>query len=226
MIKSIRRTLPLVLALYAVGAHAQFLNRFEFYKQKGASMSVGATGNFTTVLTTNPNNVATIPMTGRTNTTAGNQQQYTTDSVGFVTSINFHPVAFAGIELNYGFTHYSERFGFTYANTGAANTVNVPTDVHEFTGAYSFHPKRIPFQPFVNVGGGAIDFTPSNASNQFRGAGLLEVGFDLPVKNSPVGFRIEGRSLYYRAPNFYTPQISTRSWRVTEQPSVSAYYRF
>ena len=102
----------------------------------------------------------------------------------------------------------------------------MPTDQHELTAAYLIHPKHIPFQPFIGIGGGSIDFSPSNASNQWRGAGLLESGFDMRTHNPHLSFRIEGRSLYYRSPNFYQPAISTRSWRVTEQPTISAHYAF
>jgi DNA-binding CsgD family transcriptional regulator len=65
-----------------------------------------------------------------------------------------------------------------YGTPNPAQTLNLSTDVHEFTAAYSIHPKHIPFQPFVDIGGGFLDFTPRNASNQFRETGLAEVGFD------------------------------------------------
>ena len=190
-------------------------------------MSVGGTGQFSTILEQNPNPVlVNVNPNGSATTTVFNQQQYTTWSAGFVTSLQFHPKPWAGVALNYGFTHYTERFAYTLANSGATATSSAPTDVHEFTGGYEFHPKRIPFQPFVIIGGGALDFTPSNASNQIRGAGYLETGFDLPVHTQHVGFRISGRELVYRAPNFYQPAISTRAWRSTEEPSVSMFYRF
>lgn len=225
MTKLLRRTLPLALILATTAAHAQF--NMKYYHDHGASMSVGGFGDLgSTVLTSNPSaGLTTIPTAGRSTQAVTGQQQFTTNSAGFITTFAFHPVAFAGVEFNYAFTHNTEVFAFNYA-TGGAQRVNVSTDVHEATGAYQFHPKHIPFQPFVNIGGGALDFAPRNASSQIRGAGLLEAGFDLPTHSKHLGFRIEGRSLYYRAPNFYTPQISTSAWRVTSQPSVSTYYRF
>ncbi len=221
MIHLLRRTVPVLLALSAVSAQAQYL------KTHGATLSVGGTGQFSTILEQN-----NVPVTvnvnpnGSSTTTASNQQQFTTWSAGFLTSLQFHPVSWAGVAFNYGFNHYQERFQYTYANTGATGQTQVPTDVHEFTGGYLFHPKHIPFQPYVEVGGGALDFTPSTTSNQIRGTGLLETGFDLPIKSERIGFRVSGRTLIYRAPNFYQPAISTRAWRSTEEPVVSAYYRF
>ena len=225
MIQVIRRFLPVVLVLTAVGAQAQF----HYYSTHHGSVSVGGTGVFNTQLNYNPDTTgATVNSpSGPQQTGVSNQQQFTTDSVGFVTAFQFHPVAWAGVELNYGFTHNSEKYAFNYAvSSDTTSRVTVPTDQHEFTGGYLFHPRHIPFQPFVVVGGGAVDFAPSYGSNQWRGAGLLEVGFDLPTPNKHIGFRVEGRSLYYRQPNFYTPAISTQSWRVQEEPSISAVYKF
>ncbi len=222
MIQLLRRTLPAFLVLSAVTAQAQY------FKTHGASLSVGGTGQFTTMLESNSgyvNNTYSIPDGVHTDQTFL-QQQYTTDSAGFVASLQFHPVSWAGIALNYGFTHYQERFVYEATDATTPQHVNVANDVHEFTGGYLFHPKHVKFQPYVEIGGGALDFAPGTASNQFRGAGLLETGFDIPTHSSHIGFRVSGRSLYYRAPNFYTPQISTRSWRVTEEPSLSAFYRF
>jgi hypothetical protein len=206
------------------GAKAQWLSLH------GGSVSVGGFGQFTTQLTDPQGTAGTysVPFqTGATtySTTIFNQSQYTTDSAGFVTSLGYHPKPWAGMEFNYAFTHYSERFLLDYGATGT-QTLSVPVDVHEATGAYQFHPRYIPFQPFVNIGGGAIDFAPIHTSNQWRGAGLLEVGFDVPTHSKHIGFRIEGRSLFYRAPNFDTPAISTRTWRAIEEPTASTYYRF
>ena len=216
-----RRTLPVLLTLTAISAQAQYL------KTHGASLSVGGTGQFSTIL-----EQSNVPVTvnvnpnGSTTTQAINQQQTTTWSAGFLTSLQFHPVSWAGVALNYGFNHYTEGYQYTFANTGATGNTNVPVDVHEFTGGYLFHPKHIPFQPYLEIGGGALDFAPATASNQIRGTGLLETGFDIPTGSPHIAFRVSGRTLVYRAPNFYQPAISTRAWRSTEEPAISAVYRF
>lgn len=183
----------------SIGAHAQYLKKHQ------VSLSAGATGQFTSTLVSaaeTTNGTAPLPVAGTYPVTVGNKYQTTTTSVGFLTSLQIHPVTWAGLEFNYGFPHYSERYRFNYLNTStptAAQWVGIPTDWHEATGAYLVHPKHIPLQPFVGVGGGYIDFAPSNASNQWRGTGLLEVGLDAPVHWTHVGFRVEGRSLFYRA---------------------------
>lgn len=224
MMSRLRNTLPALIALTAVSctAHAQYL------KTHGATLSVGGTGQFDKTLTSDPSyRPFTYPIqNGTTLTTVYNQQQFTTWSAGFVSSLQFHPVSWAGVAVNYGFSHYQERYTFNYAINNAQGTAQVPTDAHEMTAGYLFHPKHILFQPYVEVGGGAIGFYPSVGSTQFRGAGLLETGIDLPIKNEHIGFRISGRSLYYRAPNFGNSAISSRGWRVEVEPAVSAFYRF
>lgn len=223
MNRAVRFALPASLALLAATAQGQYL------KTHGASLSVGGTGQFTRVLESDsqyvPNTYTTPNGTLGTDETFM-QRQYTTDSAGFISSLQLHPVSWAGIAVNYGFTHYQERFVYNDTNGNNNNQTHVTNDVHEFTAGYLLHPRHIPFQPYVEVGGGSLYFAPTTFSGQFRGAGLLETGFDLPTHNQHIGFRISARSLYYRAPNFDQPAISTRSWRVTTEPAVSAFYRF
>ena len=225
MHRSLRYLLPLALAVTAATAHAQI------WTLKGANVSVGGTGQFSTILESNPNNT-TLP---GTTTIISNKTQDTTWSAGLVASMQFHPVTWAGIEVNYGYTHYQERYGFNYSGIAARQQVRVPTDWQEATAGYLVHPKHIPFQPYMVIGGGAIDFNPNaidgypgeqnSGTHQWRGAGLLEAGFDIPTRNKHLAFRVAGRSLYYRSPNYNTAAISTRSWRVTSEPTVSAGVR-
>ena len=223
MKSAIHKLIPVLLSLAAVSAHGQF------YRLHGAAISVGATGPEDISLTSNPTSgpfVVNSNSGGVLNETVSNQIQQTTDHVGFLTSLQFHPKPWAGVELNYAFRTYSEVYAFNYSSTPAQQIVHVSTASHEATGAYEFHPPHIPLQPFVNVGGGAIDFIPRSGNNQWRGAGLLETGLDIPTHNKHFGFRIEARSLYYRAPNFNNPAIGTRTWRATVEPAISSFYRF
>jgi hypothetical protein len=224
MMPTLRRTLSALLTLSAVSLTAQA----QYLKTHGASLSVGGTGQFSTILESDPRYTNfTFPIQNGTITTQTfNQQQFTTWSAGFVSSLQLHPVPWAGVAINYGFNHYQERYLYQYATNSSYGQTNVTTDSHELTAGYLLHPKHIPFQPYVEIGGGSIGFYPTQGSTQWRGAGLLETGFDLPIKNEHIGFRISGRSLYYRAPNFGSGPISTHAWRVTEEPAVSAFYRF
>lgn len=208
MFQVLRSTLPLALVLTAVSAQAQF------YKLHNADVAVGGIGQFTT------------PLSSDGYTVNGFNQQFTSDSAGALVSFRDHPVAWAGVEVNYSFTRFSQDYLYFKPGSPDVNSYKQPGDVHETTAAYMFHPHFRHLQPFVNVGGGALDFVPDGVYHQWRGAGLLETGLDIPTSNKHFGFRVQGRTLYYRAPNFGNPTISTRSWVVTEEPSLSAYLRF
>ena len=132
-----------------------------------------------------------------------------------------HPVPWAGVEFNYSYTDTTEYFNAARSYTA------VKTQFQEATAAYVFHPHFRKLQPFVNIGGGAIDFLPAiQGPNQWRSVGLVEVGFDIPTSNPHFGFRAQGRALIYRAPNFFSSQISSKSWVSTNEPSFGAYIRF
>jgi len=228
MISTIKHILPALLVMGAAGtvAHAQF------YKLHGASVSVGATGNYVQTLTENPQPISVfsvVPSGATATNTILNQQQNNSSSLGLLTSLQFHPVPWAGVEVNYGFQRYTERYNYNLASTPGRFGARVPVTTHEATAAYQFHPKHIPLQPFVNIGGGAIDFVSTQSGlNQWRGAGLLETGLDIamPATQRRLALRIQGRGLFYRAPNFYNTALSTRSWRVSAEPSASFVYRF
>ena len=181
----------------------------QIYKLHNADVGVAATGQFITTLTTDAAPV-----------------QKTTWSPGFIATLREHPVAWAGIEFNYGFTRYSQRFSYPVAGSTALVNFNQPNSVHEFTAAYLFHPHFRHLQPFVGIGGGYQLFNPNTGQNQWRETGLLETGLDIPTSNPHFGFRVQGRALVNRAPNFYNSAISSRSWVVNTQPSAGAWIRF
>jgi len=207
----IQRSLPVVLAFSALSAQAQF------YKLHGASASVGIAGQFSTPVTSEDYPGGLIP------------QQYTTNSAGLIASLAFHPKPWAGVEVNYGFSDYSERYALYHPDGSLSQFTSIASDMHEATAAYQFHPRHIPFQPFVNLGGGGIDFVPryNHVSDQWRLAGLAETGFDIvATRDKKAGFRIEARSLIYRAPDFNQRLLRSDSWTATVEPAASFFYRF
>ena len=178
----------------------------QFYKLHQADVSVGATGQLTTAVTDGNGN-----------------HQLTTDSTGILASLRDHPLAWAGVEVNYGYNRFTEEL----VNQHNLASATVPVNVHEVSGAYMFHPHFKRLQPFVNIGGGGLDFVPITPENhQWRGFGLTELGFDIPTSNPHFGFRVQGRALIYRGPNFNIPEVGTSKWVVTTEPSLSAYIRF
>ncbi len=177
----------------------------QFYKVHNADVTISGLGQFTTPLTSNYTGTSV----------------YTTNTFGGLFSLREHPVSWAGVEVNYSYTDLQEQY------FNPAYYQRLKTQAHEATAAYIFHPHFRKLQPFVNVGGGAIDFLPSLAGqNQWRFAGLLETGFDIPTSNPHFGFRVQGRTLIYRAPNYYSTFYGTRTWVSSEEPTLGAWVRF
>jgi hypothetical protein len=193
------------VALTTSPAYSQALPQAEggFHVLHNVELGGGAIGQFTPVLPTH---------------NAGATQS-TTDSFGGLFTFKDHPVSWAGIELNYGFSEFTERYG------SPAN-FRVKTAMHEATGAYIFHPHLRKMQPFLALGGGYIGFMPALGSTQWRGTGLAEVGFDVPTSNPHMGFRFQGRALVYRAPNYYNGAVGTVNWVATTEPMAGVWYRW
>jgi hypothetical protein len=191
-----------ISAFVYLGAQAQV------YKIHNADVAVGGTGQFTTSIT------------DQTNT----PHQSTTDSAGFLLSFRDHPVSWAGIELNYQYSSFTEKF----VALNGRPLENVALSMHEATAAYLLHSHRRHLQPFVGVGGGALYFNPSpeHVVTQLRGVGLTTIGADMVSPASRLGFRVQARGLFYRAPNFNNPGIATSRWVATSEPSASVFVRF
>lgn len=180
----------------------------QIYKLHNADVAMGGTGQFTTSIT------------DQTNT----PHQATTDSAGFLFSFREHPVPWAGIELNYQYSSFSERYTSSF---NGAPLASVPLSFHEGTGAYLFHRNYGRVHPFLGIGGGTLYFdsiTP--LGGQLRGTGLFEVGADAVTHNPHLAFRVQARSLLYRAPNFNDSAIATSRWVATTEPSASVVLRF
>ena len=186
----------------------------QFYKLHSANIGVGASGQFTSSLTDQN--------TGSTGAVLPHQA--TTDSPGVVVTLRDQPFSWAGIEVNYQYTKFSEK----YVLEPGTRTVPLATNLHEATAAYVFHPRVHRVAPFLAVGGGAVDFTLTdrqpNFNNQWRGAGLVDVGFELRT-HSRLGFRIGARDLFYRAPDYKNAGLASGRWVSTEEPYAGVYFR-
>jgi len=213
---TMKKFLPLFVSLCgfavaATGANAQF------YKLHGADIGGGAIGQITTPLPAN-------------NFTRVNQTS--TDSFGGLFSLRDHPVPWAGLEFNYAFTEYHQYYTDYNSSSAVIGTLSAKNHVHEATAAYMFHPKAhflhpLGVEPFLNLGGGYLDFVPvDQLTNQWRGTGLVELGFDIPTSNPHMGFRVQGRELIYRQPDFNQPNLASRTWVATSEPMFGVWYRW
>jgi hypothetical protein len=226
MKKYLSKILPVVFTVTAaMAAHAQATSAGSatgpFYKWHNADVGVAATGQFTTSITSqNTGLYGVLP------------HQATTDSPGVLFTLRDHPFSWAGVEFNYQYSKFSERYiraprtqGLVY-NPTLNTPVNVTTSFHEATAAYLFHVRLHKLQPYVAIGGGGLDFVPTMVDrNQWRLTGLVDMGLDMQT-HSRLGFRIGARDLIYRAPDYYDASLSSSRWVSTEEPYGGVYVKF
>lgn len=176
---------------------------------------------------------AGLNATGRYLTPIANQNAVTprmTEGVGFLLNLREQPYSWLGLEANYGYSKFNERYNANASNPSAAVLNIVPTTQHEATLGYVAHLKTMwGVSPFLVVGGGALDFVPhrDHGPNQWRGTGMYEVGFDIIPKWTPrVGFRFQQHGLIYKAPDFYADGLRSNSWVHQSSPSAGVVMRF
>jgi len=203
-----KRFLSSVFALAFIGAATT--GQAQVYKFHGADIGVDATGQYTTSITSQTDSTNGTPL----------PHQGTTDSPGVLVTLRDHPVAWAGVEVNYQYTKFDERF------VSGTQPTSLTTNMHEATAAYLFHPHMRRLSPYVGIGGGALDFIPvEHLTSQWRGTGLVDVGLDMQT-HSRLGFRIGARDLIYRAPNYGQSQLASSRWVSTEEPYGGVYIKF
>ena len=179
----------------------------QIYKLHNADAGVAATGQFITTLTSN-----------------GNAIQQTTGTPGFVATLREHPVAWAGIEFNYGFSRYSQEFSYLVAGTTSLATLREQNSVHEFTAAYLFHPHFRHLQPFLGIGGGYQLFNPNTGQNQWRETGLLEAGLDIqPRTRTSVSVYRDALSSTARPTSTTQPSLREAGWSTRNPPPASGH---
>jgi hypothetical protein len=151
-----------------------------------------------------------------------------TEGLGVLASVREQVVPWFGVELNYGFNHYSERFT---SFTNGASIGRVQQDQHEATAGYILHIKAPGIQPFITLGGGGLNFRGTKANpqfgNQWRGTYMYEVGFDFISRKHPhFGVRVQEHGLFYKAPDFHVAELRSNGYIHQAMPSAGVFFRF
>jgi hypothetical protein len=187
-----------------------------------ADFGLGGAGQFTTSITNQETHQSPGLGFG-----APLPRQWTTQSLGALATLRDRPFTWVGLEVNYQFTRYSERFQIPAAPFASPSLlVYVPTSVHEYTAAFVFQSDKHALKPFLALGGGYQNFQPTgDFSHQWRETALLDLGVDIPTQTK-LGFRIGARDLVFRAPNFQNTALASSRWVSEEEPYVMAYIKF
>lgn len=129
-----------------------------------------------------------------------------------------------GYEGGYEYSRYTEFY------TG--QPFGYQHNMHEFSGSYYVHGHSVMgVQPFALAGVSAILFSPTlnggqNVAWQARPGANFGAGVNVPMLTSYFGLRFEYHGVYYKAPDFGLPQLTTNAWRLTSEPMAGVYIRF
>jgi opacity protein-like surface antigen len=148
-----------------------------------------------------------------------------TNSGGVLASYRFLFNTHNGVEVNYGYTRDTDRYGLVSGIAG------VPTDNHEISADYVFRFPVRRFTPFVLAGAGALIFDPHNqvlagAGTQTRAAFVYGGGADVNLSRR-LFLRAEYRGFVFNSPTYGAPALNglDRTTHLAE-PSIGFGYRF
>lgn len=149
--------------------------------------------------------------------------QSATDSGGVLANYRFFVNKNHGVEVNYGYTLNTQRYG------SGSNLLGIKSYSHEATAAYVLRFPLRRWSPFVLAGGGGLTFDPKDvagANTQGRVAFLYGAGADISLTRR-LFMRAEYRGLVYNSPTFDVVGLSGMD-RVTHraEPSLGFGFRF
>ena len=159
--------------------------------------------------------------------------QSASDSGGVLFTYRFFFTDHQGVELNYGYSRFSQQFNSLNASAPFQGTLGVPADTHEATASYVYRfgiGHRL--TPFLSAGTGALIFSPDN----FAVAGtngsrfvtpdfVYSAGADIALSKH-VSFRAGYRGHVFEAPDFGVPSIKTNSVTHMAEPFGGLSFHF
>lgn len=154
----------------------------------------------------------------------------TTHTVGFLGSYRYLLTPRSGVELNYGFAQNANKYVTSFIPNG-----RIHTRQQEVSGAYVYNLTFKNFNPFAEVGVGAIIFTPIkdfntnnlDAKGNTNIGGLFGAGIAYELSPS-FDLRVQYRGFVVKAPDFSTPNsdFKTNRYEVISTPAIGVAYHF
>ena len=157
--------------------------------------------------------------------------QTSTLSGGFLASYRYMLTPRSALEANYGWAHNSQKFSTSSLNA------RIYTRQQEFSAAYVYTRNYHNFNPFAEIGVGALVFSPmEQASTSFLSAkrntnigGLGGLGLAYELSPS-FDVRVEYRAFLAKAPNYGAvyggTNFNTNRYEVFSIPSIGVSYHF
>jgi hypothetical protein len=174
--------------------------------------------------------VAVLGFGQDTSQTNGNSiRNGTTASGGGMLSFRQSPRWWAGYEVSYGYTKYTDTYYYA--------TYRVDHNSNELTLAYLMKsPAYSGFHVFGTLGagvialqpsesGGTVTYFPGSPASQTLPVFVYTIGVERRV-TARLGVRIQYRSDVYKDPDFKEPALDTMHLRSTAEPGIGVYYHF
>jgi hypothetical protein len=169
-----------------------------------------------------------------------------TGALGLLTSYRFMLTPHSALEANYSFIQNNQKYciggdcvpGGTYTSgVGNPTSYRIHSRMQEMTFAYVFGMTFKRYNPFVEVGGGGLIFTPVlDNETTYLGtkgtkgiAGLMGGGLAYELSPS-FDIRVEYRGLLTKTPAFGfnsgSPDLNANRYEVLSMPTLGVAYHF
>jgi len=162
--------------------------------------------------------------------TGNSVRKNTSTTLGFLASYRYMLTPRSALELNYGYAQNRQYYTVFGKSQGGIHTLQ-----NEISGAYVYNLNFKNFNPFAEIGVGAMIFHPlkDEGTNQFdvkqnTNIGAL-VGGGLAYEISPsFDIRAEYRGFLVKTPDFSLPGdiFKTNRYEVISSPSIGIAYHF
>ena len=148
--------------------------------------------------------------------------------LGFLGSYRYSVTPRSSLELNYSFTQTAMHF-----TPSSLNQVQVHTRIQEISGAYVYSRNYKKFNPFAEIGPGALIFTPIHdyetsqldTKQNTNIGGLAGAGVAYELSPS-FDIRAEYRGWLVKAPDFGKSEYHTNRYEFISMPAIGVAYHF
>lgn len=162
----------------------------------------------------------------------GGIQLETTKPIGAVASYRYLVTPRSGLEANYSFGQYISKYQTPSSNQ---TSYRIHTRQQEFTVAYVYSRTYRRYNPFAELGVGALVFSPLqdyksttfDTKRNLRIGGLFGAGLAYELSPS-FDLRVEYRGMVVKAPDFNLTGdiLRTNRYEVVSIPAIGVAYHF
>ncbi len=154
-------------------------------------------------------------------------------TLGALVNIRYTKSPLLGVEFNYSYARYSQKFTTVVGGTTQDYALNggAQTNASEYTIGYLAHTPRVfGLQTFVAAGAGSTAFraTPGGGQNlptQARMTYYYTAGAEDSI-TPHFGIRAQFRQAFFLAPDFGQNYLTIKQRQITTEPAVGFYLHF